>query len=451
MAGTKTKSRPASGPKPAAGAIRLRTTVPGPKSQALMARRKAAVARGPFHATPVFVESAHGALLTDVDGNVFIDLAAGIGVVNTGHTAEAVVAAARAQAGKLLHASFNTTPYEPYVALCEALNAKSPGAHAKKTFLANSGAEAVENAVKIARAHTGRAGLLCFEHAFHGRTYMAMTLTAKAKPYKYGFSPLCSDVYRAPYPYAPGAFDAKAAFKRFLDVAAVQTMPSQLAAVIIEPVVGEGGFMPADKAFLGYLREWCTANGVVLIADEIQCGFGRTGTLFACEQLGLVPDLLTTAKGLGGGLPISAVVGRAEMMDAPVEGGIGGTFGGNPVSAAAALAVLGLFEDGTLLARAKALGASMRKTLEGWRRANPRVGDVRGLGPMLAFELVKAVGGPDADAAKALARWCYERGVVVLTAGSHGNCLRLLPPLVITDAQLAEAFAVLEAGLKDKR
>jgi 4-aminobutyrate aminotransferase/(S)-3-amino-2-methylpropionate transaminase len=417
-----------------------------------MARRKAAVARGPFHATPVFVASAHGALLTDVDHNILIDLAAGIGVVNTGHTATAVVDAVRDQAARLLHASFNTTPYEAYVALAERLNAAAPGTHAKKTFLANSGAEAVENAVKIARAHTGRAGVLCFEHAFHGRTYMAMTLTGKAKPYKYGFSPLCSDVYRAPYPYAPGGLDAKAAFAAFLEVAQVQTMPSQLAAVIIEPVVGEGGFMPADPAFLRLLRAWCTEHGVVLIADEIQCGFGRTGTLFASEQLGLVPDLLTTAKGLAGGMPLSAVVGRAEMMDAPVEGGIGGTFGGNPVSAAAALAVLDLLEDDAFLARARALGVSMRKTLEGWRRAYAKVGDVRGLGPMLAFELVKAgSGAPDAEAAKALAKWCYERGVVVLTAGSHGNCLRLLPPLVITDAQLAEAFAVMEAGLKEPR
>lgn len=442
MAGTKTK---------ASGSIRLKTAVPGPKSQALMARRKAAVARGPFHATPVFVESAHGALLTDVDGNVLIDMAAGIGVVNTGHTAETVVAAVRSQAGKLLHASFNTTPYESYVELAERLNAAAPGTHAKKSFLANSGAEAVENAVKIARAHTNRAGVVCFEHAFHGRTYMAMTLTGKAKPYKYGFSPLCSDVYRAPYPYAPKGFDAKAAFKRFLDVAAVQTMPSQLAAVIIEPVVGEGGFMPADKAFLGYLREWCTANGVVLIADEIQCGFGRTGTLFACEQLGLVPDILTSAKGLGGGMPISAVVGRAEMMDAPVEGGIGGTFGGNPVSAAAALAVLDLFDEPKFLKRVRELGASMRRTLEGWQKAFPKVGDVRGLGPMLAFELVKAGGEPDAEAAKALAQYACAHGVVVLTAGSYGNCLRLLPPLVISDAELAEAFAVLEAGLKELR
>lgn len=441
MAGTKTKAAPA-------GAIRLKTAVPGPKSRALMERRRAAVARGPFHATPVFVASARGALLTDVDGNVLIDLAAGIGVVNAGHCPEALVAAVREQAGRLLHGSFNTTPYEGYVALCERLNAAAPGAHAKKTFLANSGAEAVENAVKIARAHTGRAGVLCFEHAFHGRTYMAMTLTAKAKPYKYGFSPLCSDVYRAPYPYAPGAFDAKAAFARFREVAEVQTAPSQLAAVVIEPVVGEGGFMPADPAFLGLLRAWCDEHKVVLVADEVQCGFGRTGTLFASEQLGLVPDLVTTAKGLGGGMPVSAVTGRAEMMDAPVEGGIGGTFGGNPVAVASALAVLDLFADGTLLARARALGKTLRRTLEGWRRDFPKVGDVRGLGPMLAFELVGLDGAPDAAAAKALAKHAYENGVVVLTAGSHGNCLRLLPPLVITDAQLAEALGVLEAGLR---
>ena len=430
--------------------IDLKTSIPGPKSSALMARRKEAVARGPFHATPIFVESAHGALIKDVDGNTLIDLAAGIGVVNVGHTAEPVVAAVREQAGKLLHGSFNTTAYESYVRLCERLNAAAPGDFAKKSFLANSGAEAVENAVKIARAHTNRPAVICFEHAFHGRTYMAMTLTAKFKPYKTGFAPFCSDVYRAPFPYPYRGVTSRDAFAEFVE-AAKAAGPEQIAAVVIEPVLGEGGFIPAPPEFLKNLREYCTKHGIVLIADEIQSGFGRTGALFASELLGFVPDLLLTAKGLGGGLPISAVTGRAEMMDAPVEGGIGGTFGGNPVAVAAALAVLDIFEDGKLLEHSKNIGATIEKTLSLWKEKYPVIGDVRGLGPMMAIELVKdgATKEANPDAAKRLVKCCYEHGVVILTAGTYGNCVRLLPPLVIEDAQLAEALDVLESGLKE--
>jgi 4-aminobutyrate aminotransferase/(S)-3-amino-2-methylpropionate transaminase len=429
--------------------ILLKTSIPGPKSQALMARRKAAVARGPFHGTPVFVDHAHGALITDVDGNVLIDLAAGIGVVNTGHTPEKLVKAIKDQAEKLIHGSFNVTPYEGYVALCEKLNGLAPGKFAKKSFLANSGAEAVENSIKIARAHTGRPSVIAFEHAFHGRTYMAMTLTAKEKPYKIGFSPFNSDVHRAPYPYVYHGVSAEAAFT---DLVAKVTA-TNVAAVIIEPVLGEGGFIPAPKEFLANLSTFCAKNGIVLIADEIQCGFGRTGTLFASEQLDFIPDLILTAKGLGGGMPVSAVTGRAEIMDAPIEGGIGGTFGGNPVAVASALAVLGIMADGAFLARSQALGRSVLKTLQGWKEKYPVVGDVRGLGPMLALELVKdrTTKDPFADGAKALVKFCYERGVVIMTAGSYGNCVRLLFPLVITDEQLAEAFAVLEDGLKSLR
>ena len=429
--------------------IVLKTAIPGPKSQALMARRKAAVARGPFHGTPIFVDHAHGALITDVDGNVFIDLAAGIGVVNTGHTPEPLVKAITAQADRLLHGSFNVSPYESYVALCEKLNAKTPGAFAKKSFLANSGAEAVENAVKIARAHTGRPGVIAFEHAFHGRTYMAMTLTAKEKPYKTGFAPFNSDVYRVPFPYSYREVGADQAFKAFTDLAE-KIAAKNIAAVIIEPVLGEGGFIPAPVKFLAQLSAYCALNGIVVIADEIQCGFGRTGTLFASEQLGFTPDLILSAKGLGGGLPISAVTGRAEIMDAPLEGGIGGTFGGNPVAVASALAVLEMLEDGSLLKRSAALGQSVLKTLLGWKEKYSVVGDVRGLGPMLALEFVKDRASKEAfaDGAKALVKFCYERGVVVMTAGSYGNCVRLLFPLVIADEQLTEAFEVLEAGLK---
>ncbi len=437
MGGTKTKN------------ISLKTNVPGPKSLELMARRRSAVARGPFHGTPVFVDHAHGALLTDVDGNTFIDLASGIGVVNTGHTPEALVSAIKAQSEKLIHGSFNTTPYEGYVELCEKLNRKAPGRFPKKSFLANSGAEAVENSIKIARAYTGKSAVIAFEHAFHGRTFMAMTLTYKEKPYKAGFGPLNNDVYRAPFPYPYHDVTTETAFNGF-EALLAKVGADQVAAVIIEPVQGEGGFLPAPREFLGKLRETCTKHGIIIIADEIQCGFGRTGTLFASEQFDFIPDLILTAKGLGGGMPISAVTGRAEIMDAPAEGGIGGTFGGNPVAVASALAVLDTFEDGALLKRASLLGLTVRKTLMEWKDRFPLIGDVRGLGPMLAVELVKNRATKEAapEATKALVKFCYERGVIILTAGSYGNCVRLLFPLVITDEQLAEAFEVLEAGLK---
>ena len=429
--------------------IKLKTQIPGPKSVALMTRRRAAVARGPFHGTPVFVDRAEGALITDVDGNILIDLAAGIGVVNTGHAPAKLVKAIKDQAERLLHGSFNVTPYESYVALCEKLNALTPGQFAKKSFLANSGAEAVENAIKIARAHTGRPAVIAFEHAFHGRTFMAMTLTAKEKPYKTGFAPFNSDVHRAPFPYPYRGTSSEAAFAAFTGLAA-KVGNGNIAAVIIEPVLGEGGFIPAPAEFLAKLNAHCAEHGIVLIADEIQSGFGRTGTLYASEQLGFTPDLILSAKGLGGGLPISAVTGRAEIMDAPIEGGIGGTFGGNPVAVASALAVLESFADGALLKRSQELGRSVRGTLLAWKEKHPIVGDVRGLGPMLAFELVKdrATKEANPDAAKALVKFCYERGVVIMTAGTYGNCVRLLFPLVITDEQLAEAFEVLEAGLK---
>lgn len=436
-AGTETKS------------IVLKTALPGPKSLALMERRRKAVARGPFHATPVFAASGEGALVTDVDGNRLIDLSSGIGVVNAGHAPKTVVEAVREQAGKGLHFSFNTLPYEPYVALCEALNRLAPVPGPAKSFLANSGAEAVENAVKIARAFTGRQGVVCFDHAFHGRTYLAMTLTAKAKPYKTGFAPFNAEVYRAPFPYPYRGVSPDEAYAQFEQVALSQVGPSNLAAVILEPVLGEGGFLPAAPAFLKKVRAFCDRHGAVLIADEIQSGFGRTGTLFACEQLGVEPDLLVSAKGLGSGLPISAVTGKAGIMDAPIEGAIGGTFGGNPVSCAAALATIALFESGGVLPRAKALGETLDRTLRSWKERFPVIGDVRGLGPMLAIELVKspAAKEPHPDAVKALAKRCYERGVVTLSAGTFGNCLRLLPPLVITDEQLAEALAVVEDGL----
>ena len=436
--------------------ISLKTPIPGPRSRALMAERQAAVARGPFHVTPIFIAGGNGAVIEDVDGNRLIDFAAGLAVLNVGHLAPSVAEAVRGQSEKFLHACFHVTPYEGYVRLCAALNRLAPGDFPKKSFLANSGAEAVENAIKIARAYTGRPGVVCFEHAFHGRTYMAMTLTAKEKPYKIGFAPFNPGVYRAPFPYCyrwPTGQDPQrvsqecfAAFERLLRE---EIKPDQVAAVIIEPVLGEGGFVPAPAEFLRLLRDYCAKHGIVFIADEVQTGFGRTGGLFACQQLGIVPDLMTLAKGLGGGMPISAVVGRADIMDAPIVGGIGGTFGGNPVSCAAALAVIDLFESGGLLGRARALADKLPARLAVLRRF-AKVGDIRGLGAMQALELVRDQAGkePDPETTSKLIRHCYERGLILMSAGTYGNVVRLLMPLGISDAELDEGLAVLEDGLK---
>ncbi|MBI3543006.1 MAG: 4-aminobutyrate--2-oxoglutarate transaminase [Deltaproteobacteria bacterium] len=437
--------------------INLKTQVPGPKSKELMELRRKHVARGPFHATPVFMSRAKGAVIEDVDGNTFLDLAAGLGVANVGHAPETVVKAIQDAAAKVLHAGFNVTPYESYVTLSAVINRTTPGSFAKKTLLVNSGSEAVENAVKIARAFTNRQAVVCFEHGFHGRTYMAMTLTSKVKPYKVGFGPFNPEVYRAPFPYAyrwPNTSDpskvSQECFKRFEELVNNQVGAANVAAVIIEPVLGEGGFVAAPREFLAKLREFCTANGIVLIADEIQTGFGRTGTLFACEQLGVEPDLITLAKGLGGGMPLAAVCGRAEIMDAPVEGGIGGTYGGNPVAVAASLAVFELFEKGGMLTNAKRVGELLQSRLRGWAEKYPVIGEARGLGPMQALELVKdrATKEPNREATAALARYCYEHGVVLLTAGTYGNVARFLAPLAITSEQLTEALDVVEAGLK---
>lgn len=418
-----------------------------------MKERLEQVARGPFHTTPIFVKRAHGSLVEDVDGNILLDFASGIGVVNVGHTNEAVVSAIQEQAAQLIHSSFNVLPYESYVRVAEKLNQLTPGTFKKKTFLANSGAEAVENALKIARAATGRPATICFEHAFHGRTFMAMALTAKEKPYKQGFGPLSPDVYRAPFPdpYRWNSGPDKAtdeAFTSFLKVAD-QVGPEKIASVIIEPVLGEGGFIPVPREFFAKLSEFCTDNKTILIADEIQTGFGRTGTLFACEQLGVVPDIMVTAKGIAGGMVLSGVTGRAEVMDAPCEGGIGGTFGGNPVSCAAALAVFDIFGEKEFLQRLQIIGERVGQTLGLWLKKFPLIGDVRGLGPMRAIEFVKDRQSkePYPEAAKALVKYCFEHGLVTMTAGTYGNVLRLLFPLVITDAELREGLDVIEQGL----
>jgi 4-aminobutyrate aminotransferase/(S)-3-amino-2-methylpropionate transaminase len=453
--------------------IHLQTAVPGPKSREIFAARAKAVSNGPFHITPVVAAEASGSVITDVDGNRLLDFAAGIGVANLGHCEPSVVAAVRAQTEKFLHTSINVVAYEGYVRVAERLNARMPGPGPHKTYLANSGAEAVENAVKFARAYTGRQAVIAFTNGYHGRTYMALALTAKAHPYKSGFAPFPAEVYRAPFPdfyrwpgtgevaaECPGDRAAAAAcglarclcreaFEAFAEVARVEIGERNVAAVVIEPVTGEGGFIPAPPPYLGMLRRWCDEHGVVLIFDEVQTGFGRTGTLFACEQTGVAPDLLALAKGLGNGLPISAVTGRAEILDAVGTGGVGGTYCGNPLACAAALAVMDRFDDPATLAHARTLGDELRRRLADWYGRFPRIGQVRGLGPMRALELVvdRRTKEPDKPAAQALLKYCYEHGVVVLSCGTYGNALRFLPPLTTSVEQLHEGLDVVEAGL----
>ncbi len=435
--------------------IQLRTDIPGPKSKALTERRRAAVPRGLSHATPVYVAKAQDAWLEDVDGNRYIDFAGGIGCINIGHRREQVVDAVRGQLDKFMHTCVQVTAYENYVELAERMNKAVPGTSPKKTLFVNSGAEAVENAVKIARAHTGRAGIIAFEDAFHGRTMMALSLTSKTHPYKAGFAPLPGDVYRIPYAYCyrcsyslkyPSCdlFCARHLEDTFKRVVASE----DVAAVIAEPVLGEGGFVAPPREFFKVLIEICHKHGVLFIADEVQSGFGRTGTLFACEQYDIEPDILVTAKSLGGGLPLAAITGRAEIMDAPGPGGLGGTFAGNPLSCAAALAVFDLFEKEDLLARSRELGERFQKRAIGWQRRWPMVGDVRGLGGMQALELVKdpISKAPAAEETKKITQYCYEHGLITITAGSYGNVIRVLVPLVVTDAQLDEGMDVIEAA-----
>ncbi len=438
------------------GTIQLRTPIPGPRSQDLMRRRDAAVVRAAYHATPVFVAKAEGAVIEDVDGNRFIDFAGGIGCLNTGHRAPRVVEAIRRQLDRFLHTSFNVLPYESYIALAERLNAVTPGRFAKKTLLVNSGAEAVENAIKIARAYTKRPAILAFEDAFHGRTYMAMAATSKTHPYKAGFEPFPGDVYRVPFAYCyrcsysleyPSceihcARHIEDAFKR---VVAAES----IAAVIVEPIMGEGGFLTPPSEFFPILSEICRQHGILLIADEVQSGFARTGAMFACERLGLQPDLITMAKSLSGGLPLAAVTGRAEIMDTPGPGALGGTFGGNPAACEAALAVLETIETENLCARANHLGDRFRRRAAQWQSRWELVGEVRGLGAMQALELVRSrqTRAPAEEETKRILQYCYEHGLIMITAGSYGNVIRLLVPLVVTDSQMEEGLDVLESAL----
>ena len=438
------------------GTIQLQTKIPGPKSRALAARRDAAIPRGLSHATPVYVARAQDAWLEDVDGNRFIDFAGGIGSLNSGHRNARVISELESQLDNFLHVCASVTPYENYIQLAERLNQITPGKFPKKTLLVNTGAEAVENAIKIARAHTGRAGVIAFEDAFHGRTMMTLALTSKTHPYKAGFAPFPSDVYRIPYAYcyrcsyslkypSCDVYCARHLEDTFKRVVAVE----DVAAVIAEPVLGEGGFVNPPPEFFRILMDICHKHDILFIADEVQSGFGRTGKMFASEHYGIEPDVLVTAKSLGGGLPLAAVTGRAEIMDAPEVGGLGGTFAGNPLSCAAANAVLDEFEKGDLLGRANSIGQRFERRARQWKERFDLIGDARGLGAMRAIELVKSLETrePAPEQTKKVTQYCYEHGLITITAGSYGNVIRVLVPLVVTDQQMDEGLDVLEAAL----
>ena len=432
--------------------IQIRTEIPGPRSRALMARREAAIPRGPASATPIFAARADGAIIEDVDGNRYIDFAGGIGCLNMGHRSPRVISAIQEQLEKHLHLCFAVTPYESYVAVAEKLNSLAPGSFAKKTILLNSGAEAIENSIKIARAYTKRPAVICFEDAFHGRTLLTMSLTSKTHPYKAGFQPFASDVYRIPfaYPYRNPSGTTSRDFAHHLEDAFKRSVaPESVAALIVEPVLGEGGFVVPPHDYFKLLQDICRKHGILFIADEVQSGFARTGKWFASEHFGIEPDLITMAKSLGGGMPIAAVTGRAEIMDAPGPGALGGTYCGHPASCAAALAAIETIEKDGLLARSTAIGEYFEKRARGWQKKWPLVGDVRGLGGMCAIELVRnaETREPADSETKEIAKYCYEHGLIMITAGTFNNVIRILVPLVVSDEQLNEGLEVIEAAL----
>ncbi|GLY27888.1 4-aminobutyrate--2-oxoglutarate transaminase [Kineosporia sp. NBRC 101731] len=435
--------------EPLAQSRHLGTELPGPKSVALMQRKQAFVSPGVGTTLPVFAARAAGGIVEDVDGNRFIDLGSGIAVTTVGSSAPRVVEAVQAQVADFTHTCFMITPYESYVQVAQALARLTPGDHEKRSALFNSGSEAVENAVKIARSYTGRDAVVVFDHAYHGRTNLTMAMTAKVAPYKHGFGPFAGEVYRAPmsYPSRDGLSGAEAA-RRALSQIETQVGAGNLAALVIEPIQGEGGFIVPAPGFLAALADWCTEHGVVFVADEVQSGFGRTGTWFAVEQENVVPDVVVSAKGIAGGLPLSAVTGRADIMDAVHTGGLGGTYGGNPLACAAALAVIETIEADGLLERAQEIETLVLGRLHDLK--DPRIGDIRGRGAMLAAEFVDpATGEPDGALAKAVAAYAHAQGVITLTCGTWGNVIRFLPPLSISDELLSEGLDVIAAALKE--
>jgi 4-aminobutyrate aminotransferase/(S)-3-amino-2-methylpropionate transaminase len=433
----------------ASSSRRIVTEIPGPESQKLHARRVAAVSAGVSATFPIYVDHAHDALVVDVDGNQFIDFTGGIGVMTIGHTNEALAQAVTDQVSKVTHTLFAVAGYEPYIAVCELLAKHTPGKFAKKSVLVNSGAEAVENAVKIARKHTGRSEIAVLHHGYHGRTNLTASMNYNMHPYGTGFGPLAGSVHHAPNssPFHDGLTGAQAA-ERTITHLEKRVGASQIACLVVEPIQGEGGFIVPVEGYLQALVDWCHANGIVYVSDEVQSGMARTGAYFASEHFGIEPDLITSAKGIGGGMPIAAVTGRADIMDASHPGGLGGTFGGNPVSSAAVVAVFSEVEKRNLLGEAKRVEATLKPLLLELQKKHPVIGDVRGMGAMLALEFVDpATGKPAADVTKAVQTHALQHGVLILTAGTFGNVLRFLPPVVITDDQLREAVAVMDDAL----
>jgi 4-aminobutyrate aminotransferase / (S)-3-amino-2-methylpropionate transaminase / 5-aminovalerate transaminase len=435
---------------------RLTTAVPGPLSELLTSRKTAAVADGVATTLPAYVDHVtRDGIVVDVDGNALIDMYSGIAVTSVGNSAPRVVAAVKAQVERFTHTCFMVSPYEEYVAVAEALNALTPGDHDKRTALFNSGAEAVENAIKVARHHTKRTAVVAFDHAYHGRTNLTMALTAKEMPYKHGFGPFAPDVHRVPmsYPLRDGAeFSGLQAAQRAIAHIESSLDVHDLAAVIIEPIQGEGGFIEPAPGFLPALLDWCRENGVVFIADEVQTGFARTGAMFACQHEGIVPDLIVTAKGIAGGLPLAAITGTAAIMNSVHAGGLGGTYGGNPIACAAALAAIETIQEDDLLGKARHIEDVMKQRLLDIQSADPRIGDIRGRGAMIAVELVKAgTVIPDAALTAAVAAEARRNGVIVLTCGTDGNVLRFLPPLTIGEGLLDEALDVIAAAFEATR
>jgi 4-aminobutyrate aminotransferase/(S)-3-amino-2-methylpropionate transaminase len=430
-------------------AIELRTEVPGPRSREILERERTAVARPLIVHAPIVAAHAQGARIADVDGNTFLDFVGGVGVMNVGHNHPRVVHAIHEQAERFLHTDFTVVPYEGYVELAERLGALVPISGETRAAFFNAGTEGVENAVKLARLHTKRQAVIAFEGAFHGRTLLALTMTSRTHPYKKGLGPFAPEVYRAPFPSAyrgPDAETALAALERMLST---HVAADHVAAIVFEPQQGEGGFVPADPAFVRGLRAICDEHGIVLVADEVQTGFGRTGRMFAMQHFDVEPDLIVLAKSIAGGLPLSGVVGRAAIMDDPHEGAIGGTFVGNPVALAAALAVLDVFAEEELVTRSVVVGETIRERMLGWQARWPQVGDVRGLGAMLAIELVAdpATKAPAPELATAVVEEALQRGLILMKAGVYGNCIRVLCPLTISDGELDEGLGVWEEAL----
>jgi 4-aminobutyrate aminotransferase/(S)-3-amino-2-methylpropionate transaminase len=430
-------------------AIELKTALPGPRSREIVARIEASVARPLSVLFPIVAVEARGVTITDVDGNTFIDFAGGVGCLNVGHSHPHVVAAAQEQLDRFSHTDFTIVPYEVYAELAERLLRRAPFSGPGKAAFFNAGTEAVENAVKFARAATGRPAVIAFEGGFHGRTLLALTLTSKAHPYKAGLGPFAPEVYRSPFPYEYRGISAQAALRGLEQTLLTQVAAENVAAIVIEPVLGEGGFVPAPPEFLAGVRRICDENGIVFVADEVQTGFGRTGRFFAMEHSGVEPDLVVVAKSIATGLPLSGVLGRAEIMDAPGPGAVGGTYVGNPVAQAAALAVLDVIDDEGLVERSAAIGDTIRGRMLDWQRRRPAIGDVRGLGSMLAIELVAdpVTKEPAPELAQRTVAEALARGLMLITSGIHGNCIRVLVPLVVSDVELDEALGVWEEAL----